>query len=440
MMSNDSPYGKIPNGWQLIPLKEVCVFDNGIQTGPFGSQLHQKDYVDVGTPIITVEHLGENRILHDELPRVKNEDRKRLNRYSLRKDDIVFSRVGSVDRRALVREEEDGWLFSGRCLRIRPDGNKINPSFLSWFFGLPTFKDFIRRIAVGATMPSLNTELLSNIPIFLPPMKEQERIAGILNPIDDKIELNHRMNQTLEEMAKAIFKSWFVDFDPVRANKGCDDTSLPVEIAALFPDSFEESIIGMIPRGWKVVALPEVLEIDPFRHLKKDQMSHYLDMHNMPTIGHRVLGWTSRQYISGTRFENGDTLMARITPCLENGKTAFVDFLKDGEVGWGSTEYIVFRSRQPLPIEYSYYLARDDSFRAFSIKSMSGTSGRQRVQLSSFQNYKIAIAPTPILDYFGRLAHDYISIIKRYSEEIYTLTQLRNLLLPKLINGEIVFG
>src|SRR5690606_12964407 len=146
----------------LDRLANLCDPIAGIQTGPFGSQLHQKDYVEVGTPIITVEHLGENRILHENTPKVSNKDRNRLSRYLLKKGDIVFSRVGSVDRRALVREEEDGWLFSGRCLRVRPDPAKIDSQYLSYFFGLPAFKEYIRSIAVGATMPSLNTALLSD--------------------------------------------------------------------------------------------------------------------------------------------------------------------------------------------------------------------------------------------------------------------------------------
>ncbi len=106
-----SPYGLLSQDWDIQSLKEICM-PAGIQTGPFGSQLHQKDYLPVGTPIITVEHLGENRILHHDLPRVSDEDRNRLSRYIMRKGDIIFSRVGSVDRRSLVREEEDGWLFS----------------------------------------------------------------------------------------------------------------------------------------------------------------------------------------------------------------------------------------------------------------------------------------------------------------------------------------
>ena len=132
-------YGRFPADFSEDSLANLCESKNGVQTGPFGSQLHQRDYVPVGTPIITVEHLGENRILHQDLPYVSDQDRERLNKYSLRSGDIVFSRVGSVDRRALVRRTEEGWLFSGRCLRVRPHQKKIDPAYLSYFFGLPTF-------------------------------------------------------------------------------------------------------------------------------------------------------------------------------------------------------------------------------------------------------------------------------------------------------------
>ena len=116
-----------------------------------------------------------------------------------------------------MRKEEEGWLFSGRCLRVRVDKTRICPHYLSWFFGLEGFKEHIRRIAVGATMPSINTKILADVPIYFPPLAEQKAIAAVLGALDDKIELNRRMKATLEAMARAIFQSWFVDFDPVRA-------------------------------------------------------------------------------------------------------------------------------------------------------------------------------------------------------------------------------
>lgn len=214
----------MPQNWKIYKLSELAT----IQTGPFGSQLHQKDYVEDGTPIITVEHLGENRITYQNLPRVSEKDKVRLSKYHIQEGDVVFSRVGSVDRRAYVTKSEDGWLFSGRCLRVRPNESLASGSFLSYYFGQETFKDYIRRIAVGATMPSINTSILSGIDIIIPPLTEQQSIASILSALDDKIELNLQMNKTLEEMAMTLYKYWFVDFGPFQGGEFIDSESLVV--------------------------------------------------------------------------------------------------------------------------------------------------------------------------------------------------------------------
>jgi type I restriction enzyme S subunit len=254
--------GSISTEFRVAPLRDLCLADGGIQTGPFGSQLHQKDYTTHGTPIITVEHIGDNRIIHKDLPLVSEGDRVRLSRYTMRKGDIIFSRVGSVDRRALVREGENGWLFSGRCLRVRVDEQKISPEYLSWFFGLESFKEYIRRVAVGATMPSLNTKILQEIPVCLPSLSEQKRIAGILGALDDKIELNRKMNETLEQMARALFKSWFVDFDPVHAKAtGRQPAGMDKATADLFPSCFVDSELGKIPRGWRAASIYEISDV-----------------------------------------------------------------------------------------------------------------------------------------------------------------------------------
>ncbi len=260
-------YGRFANTFNESSLADLCDKTDGIQTGPFGSQLHQKDYVPAGTPIITVEHLGENRITHHDLPCVSDFDRDRLSKYTLRQGDVVFSRVGSVDRRSLVRGTEEGWLFSGRCLRVRPEPNQIDPAYLSYFFGLPAFQEHIRSIAVGATMPSLNTQILSDVTVVYPPLPEQRAIAHVLGTLDDKIELNRRMNETLEEMARALFKSWFVDFEPVRAKiegrwrPGESLPGLPAHLYDLFPAGLVDSELGRMPEGWAVKALGDFGEV-----------------------------------------------------------------------------------------------------------------------------------------------------------------------------------
>ena len=180
-------------------------FLSDIQTGPFGSQLHKEDYVDDGTPIVTVEHLGNRVFTEQNLPRVSNEDKQRLSKYILKEGDIVFSRVGSVDRCSFVDSQHTGWLFSGRCLRVRPF-EEISPLFLYYFFCLESTKKFIRNIAVGATMPSINTKLMGEIEVSYPDKQVQEKIANLLGAIDDKIELNNAINDNLEQQAKAIFR------------------------------------------------------------------------------------------------------------------------------------------------------------------------------------------------------------------------------------------
>jgi type I restriction enzyme S subunit len=137
------------------------------------------------------------------------------------------------------------------------------------------------------------------------------------------------------------------------------------------------------------------------------------------------------------RFINGDTLVARITPCLENGKTAFVDFLQDGQVGWGSTEYIVLRPKPPLPEEYAYCLARSAEFREFAIQSMTGTSGRQRVPAESLAHFQVAVPPRPIAEAFGRAVKPRFLRSSAAVRESRTLAAVRDALLPKLIAGEL---
>ena len=185
-------------------------FLSDIQTGPFGSQLHKEDYVDDGTPIVTVEHLGNRVFTEQNLPRVSNEDKQRLSKYILKEGDIAFSRVGSVDRCSFVDSRHTDWLFSGRCLRVRPF-EEISPLFLYYFFCLESTKKFMRNIAVGATMPSINTKLMGEIEVSYPDKQVQEKIANLLGAIDDKIELNNAINDNLEQQARALYQRMFID-------------------------------------------------------------------------------------------------------------------------------------------------------------------------------------------------------------------------------------
>jgi type I restriction enzyme S subunit len=314
---------------------------------------------------------------------------------------------------------------------------------VKYFLSTAAGQEALGAHSLGSVQQVINLRDLKTVRVPVPPLPEQRAIAHILGTLDDKNELNRRMSETLEAMARALFKSWFVDFDPVRAKaegrwqRGQSLPGLPAHLYDLFPDRLVDSELGEIPEGWEVATLPELSEVNPSRPLRKGQIAPYLDMANMPTRGHVPDEVIERPFGSGMRFINGDTLVARITPCLENGKTAFVDFLHDGQVGWGSTEYIVLRPKPPLPEAFAYCLARSDGFREFAIQSMTGTSGRQRVQADSLAHFQMPRVPQPVAEAFGRAIRPLFMRSSAAVRESRTLAALRDALLPKLISGEL---
>jgi len=465
-MYSDSLFA-LSHNWEVVPLGEACQRGGGnVQTGPFGSQLHASDYVSEGIPSVMPQNIGDNRIVYTGIARVSTEDAKRLSKYRIQEGDIVYSRRGDVERRALVRSAEDGWLCGTGCLRIRFGQGVVYPKYAAHYLGHAAVRQWIVRHAHGATMPNLNTTILSQLPFVVPPWKDQVSIGDALDAYDQKIATNRHVSQTLEALAQAIFKSWFVDFDPVKAKisavsegrdplraamsaisgkAGAELDALPREqfdrlslTAAQFPDETEETEMGDIPKGWRIRSIPDCIEVNPFRSLRKGVVAPYLDMANVPTNSPRVQNVILREFSSGSKFQNGDTLLARITPCLENGKTAYVDFLSDGEVGWGSTEFIVLRPKKGLPQPFAYFLCRDPEFRAFAISQMAGTSGRQRVPNDCFGSYKLVEPPPAVAIEFKRISCAVMDQIKALDEETKALATLRDTLLPKLLSGELL--
>ena len=287
--------------------------------------------------------------------------------------------------------------------------------------------------AIGATMPNLNEGIIRSFPLNLPLWEEQMAIAGLLSGLDDKIELNRRMAETLEAMARALFKSWFVDFDPVHARAEGRSIGLPDELANLFPDSFGED---GLPENWSCGSLADYVSINPTTSITT-AIAPYVDMAALPTTGPRIARVVERGVGSGAHFQNGDTLVARITPCLENGKTALVDCLGSGDVGWGSTEFIVLRPKKHTPLSLPYLVARHQPFRNILISAMSGTSGRQRVPVDAVTRWMVAVPPYIVLQAFGDQTGPLFQRITLLSRQIDTLAALRDTLLPKLISGEL---
>lgn len=431
------------NRWRAATVDEIK--DPGarpLAMGPFGSDITTDNFVPFGVPVIRGINLSVGRFHDTDFVFVTDDKADELLAANAFPGDLVFTHRGTLGQVGLIPPDArfPRYVVSQSQMKLSVDRGVIDPLFLYYFFKSPLGQHELLANTSTTGVPAISRPLssLRAIQVPVPPMSEQRAIARILGMLDDKIRLNQRMNETLEAMARARFKSWFVDFDPVLAKVGGNEPSgMDAESAALFPSTFKDSEIGSIPQGWTVARMPEVFDINPPRPITKGTSAPYLEMANMPTSSARVLGWECRDVGSGMRFINGDTLVARITPCLENGKTAFVDFLREGESGWGSTEYIVLRSKPPLPLEYSYFLARSDDFRSHAIQNMTGTSGRQRVPAAAFDNYLVVTPSAEVGRIFAGFAGKVFAAMKAHDEESTTLVAMRDTLLPKLFSGKV---
>ena len=422
---------RLPPGWERSTLGAACERGGGnIQTGPFGSQLHASDYRPVGIPSIMPQNLGDNRVIKDGIARIGERDASRLERYLVRKGDIVYSRRGDVEKRALIGLREDGWLCGTGCLRVRLGENGADPRYASYYLGHPAVREWIVRHAHGATMPNLNTAILSACPFVVPPIPEQRAIAHILGTLDDKIELNRRMNTTLEALARALFTSWFVDFDPVRAKMEGRDTGLPKDIADLFPDRLVESELGEIPEGWGVGHVEDGLEIImgqsppghtyndtgdglPFFQGRSDFGFRYPKNRKYCTAPNRLAQpWDT---IVSVRAPVGDINMAWERCCIGRGVAALRP--RSGAVSFG---YCTAQALQTHMREYEH------------TGTVFGAINRKQLARLPLQQ-----PAADIVRAFERLVHPWDQTIRLRTAEVDTLTALRDALLPKLVSGEL---
>ena len=430
--------GRYPRDWPVVRIDEIAQ----VGMGPFGSSIKVSTFVPSGVPVISGQHLHGIRV--DESPGfnfITPEHAQRLSNANVGPGDVIFTHAGNIGQVAYVPADANftRYVISQRQFYLRCDRTRANPEFLTYFFRSREGQHRLLANASQVGVPSIAQPVsyLRSVEIPLPPLREQDAIARILGALDARAELHRRMNATLEAMARALFKSWFVDFDPVLAKMEGRDPGLPPKIADLFPDRLVDSELGEIPAGWMAVPLAEIIDINPSRSLPKGVVAPYLDMASIPTRGHMPHRIRRRVAGSGSRFRNGDTLVARITPCLENGKTAFVSCLKDGEVAWGSTEFIVLRPRPPVPNEVAYCIARTSRFREYAIQSMTGTSGRQRVQAPAIAQFVVARATPSIYAAFRDAVHILFSTAAETERCSGVTASLRDSLLPKLVSGEV---
>jgi type I restriction enzyme S subunit len=365
------------------------------------------------------ELFAHDRIGNIEMELVPMND-KELSSMLVEKGDLLFARqslvLAGAGKCSIVSEAEEPTTFESHIIRIRLKKETANPDFYYYYFKSPSCG--IRAIVTQGVQAGIRGNDLKLLPVHVPPLEEQKRIAEVLATYDDLIENNRRRMALLEEAARQLYREWFVRLR--------------------FPGHEHTRIIDGVPEGWKDVSASEILDINPKEKIEKGSVATYVPMSSLPESGMTVErgDFEERTKHTSIKFRNGDTLFARITPSLENGKTGFADFLGEDEVACGSTEIIVLRGAAVSPY-FTYCLARTYDFRENAIKSMIGSSGRQRVQNSCFDKFRLPLPPKVLREEFDQTAIPCFRQIKNLADQNHRLRTARDLLLPRLMNGEI---
>ncbi len=253
----------------------------------------------------------------------------------------------------------------------------------------------------STAVPIINKSTFADYEIEIPSLENQRRIAKVLSSLDDKIEVNRRINDNLEQRGQALFEEYVMNLNKPRTQ-----------------------------------LLSDYALINPTRTIAKGRAARCIEMSSLPTKGTFPSDWTFKEYNGGMKFRNSDTIMARITPCLENGKTAYINFLDENEVAFGSTEYIVLSAHEGFCSELLYFLARYDDFVSYAVSHMNGSSGRQRVSGNDIANYVMPEISNETMDVVSEKLHGIMEVIKNNSLESRRLAEIRDALLPRLMSGD----
>ena len=400
--------------WEYIRLSELYEVHNGLSKGGkfFGN----------GFPFLSFSTVFNNWFLPAVLPDLVQSTEKEQISYSIERGDVFITRTSEtmdeLGMSSVALKSYPQATYNGSTKRLRPIDNRILPEFVGYYLRCPVFRGGFRAFSTMTTRASLRNEDLLSMEIPVPPMDMQQRIAAILSNYDNLIENNQKQIKLLEEAAQRLHKEWFVDLR--------------------FPGYEATPVVDGMPEGWELCHLEDVIEFNPKVPLSKERLKQSVPMSALSTSSMTLdtEEFAATFSNSGSKFQNGDTLLARITPCLENGKTAFVAGVESDEGAVGSTEFIVMRSKGINPYMV-YLLARNDSFRQSAINSMTGSDGRQRAQADKLKALPYLKPTDQIMMLFARYVELMFIQIQKKNEQNVRLRQARDRLLPKLMSGEV---
>lgn len=412
------------NKWTYTTLGKI----SEIITGPFGSQLHQSDYVEQGIPVVMPQDIDNRKVNYASINYVSNEDSIRLERYKTIINDILYARRGDVEKHAFIKEKDNGVLCGTGCLRVRITTSEVEPEFISFFLNREETRKWLAVHAVGTNMPNLNTDILSDVPIAYPLLEEQRKIVQVLNSFDGKIALNSAVNDNLQQQAILLYDYWFTQFDFPDAN-GKPYYSSGNKM------TWNNQLKKNIPLSWKVKPLKAICEIclggTPSTTVSKYWNGSISWLNSGEIAQFPVV--SSEKKITQLGLENSPTkLMSKNTTVISitgniRASILALDACANQSVV-GILENEIFKS----PFIYQNMLRLLKHY-----TSISTGNCQKHISKGAIEESLVCIPDNIVLKQYYSLSEPIYKQMHEIALENQHLTELRDWLLPMLMNGQV---
>ena len=400
--------------WKKHRLRDLAL---SIQTGPFGSQLHQADYSDSGIPVIMPKDMINGKVETNDIARVSDIHVQRLKRHKVKSGDIIYSRRGDVGRCSLITEREEGWLCGTGCLKVALDKSKCVPSFIAFILQRKDSIGWVENHAVGATMPNLNTGILSNLPLIIPTFEEQGRIASILSAYDNLIENNNRRIRLLEQMAENLYKEWFVRFR--------------------FPGHEKAEFENGLPKGWREEVASNVIDVMSGGTPKTEREEFYggeIPFFTPKDADDSIFVYSTITNITeeGLAHCNSQYYPVNTLMITARGTVGKLSLLAVPMAMNQSCFALSFKDRKnPY---YLYYSIKNE---VSKLKKMANGGVFDTIIVKTFDHIKVILPHNDVLDIYDKTVSPILSQIQHLQRQSSLLARQRDLLLPRLMSGKL---
>lgn len=389
--------------WESKTLGEISL---SIQTGPFGSQLHQSDYSDEGTPVVMPKDLVNGTISEESIARVSKEHVERLEKHKIQEGDILYSRRGDVGRCAFTSEREVGWLCGTGCLKVRVDIEKVEPKFVFYQLQKAETIGWVVNHAVGSTMLNLNTSILSAVPVDIPEIEIQRKIVSILAAYDELIENNQKQIKLLEEAAQRLYKEWFVDLR--------------------FPGYEETEIVDGVPEGWRYGSITDISicfdkSRKPLSSIERENQAKIYPYYGAASL----MDYVEKYIFDGVYLlfgEDGTVITSDGTPMLQYVWGKF----------WVNNHAHVFQGKEEYSTEFLYMLCKH-----MKVSDVVTGVAQPKISQGRLNEKKILLPDKDLAAKYSKSTEPIFKRIRRLNDEVLMCKEARDRLLPKLMSGEI---